>query len=1156
MGSVELIEIRGYKIVRKIGEGGMGVVYEAVQESLGRSVALKVLKDELANDRWFVERFLREARAAAAIDHPNITRVYTAGNAGSTYFIAMEFLRGKTVAEMLAQSGCLSLETACEIAAQVAEGLAHAHACGVVHRDIKPANIMVTTTGVVKIMDMGLAKRLTAETKEGLTLTGQVMGTPQYMSPEQIRDSRGVGPATDVYGLGATLYHMLFGEAPFSGKSVGEIMVKVATKAVRFPRRAQEIPPPLRHLLKRMMAREARLRPTAEEVARQLRRMLAMGFTVVERRTTVQTEAPSRKRSVTPVAVLVLAVLAVFLVAWLLLHNRPPPPVKQHSPKTIAKTKPPMPAAPPPSPREEDETDAVVAAAKRIAGDIQLSFRQRLDEIDNLMVQHPAAKEQLQKIKDDLHRKCEETTEQAIKEANSLAEQGRYEEALGILEKAAVRLDGTPAAEKVKKGSADILTQARRDLDSAISELERRLAEGAQNAEKIKHIARMLKEIRAKWGWLLKKEEGKEARKRLGDLLTRVEEVKKRQRREEVERRAAELWQKAEEAFKAGRLDEARDLVAELRAERFSGCDVVRRNFGAMVALMRQIAARTSLPKAPSELTVASKLLGLPEKMLRKTKDGFVLTAGGVFKDRSAEKMWERVGGFWRCRDGFLVGSGRGAKISFRIPFIGDVSCKLRLRVEPNTTFALLVCDEGRSAYAGYINFSSRQRLRIDDAALDVINKKKARCLVLETVRLGWLTTCDLPDNSKFYSASKRELKPAREYEVRLERTGERIRLYIGGSVAFSATDKSLNAGRVSVYVVAGTVKIARFQIKGRIEKGWLEGLRQNSLAQKYQRLKRLYEGGGYGTMLQEVDRLISTLGAGWAEWCWRGIALLMLNRWEEAIICLDKSLKAKESYQAHYWLGAAYLRLRNYTKALDALKRSLALESRNKEGWKLLAVCGERLGLKRDVSLARRRAAVAPSANLLPITASAPPYPVVGTASITGRVLDKNGDVVQDAVVVVVHQGRLLRTHTDANGSFALIGLQKGAEVTLRVYKSGLGYATKRVKAPASGVEIRMTKAEDRSNLSERRDMRSRVRELEKFAKRNYPEASRQDLRRLHEYMREAAKDPVNPEEALGWWERGLKARRNVGKTEMLRGMLKTWERWRGSGSFPWRRR
>ena len=1150
-----LVEVPGYRIVRKIGEGGMGVVYEAVQESLGRPVALKILKEELANDRWFVERFLREARAAAAIDHPNITRVYTAGSAGSTYFIAMEFLHGKTVAEMLAQSGRLSLEAACEIGAQVAEGLAHAHARGVVHRDIKPANIMVTTCGTVKIMDMGLAKRLTAETKEGITLTGQVMGTPQYMSPEQIKDSRSVRPATDVYGLGATLYHMLLGEPPFSGKSVGEIMVKVATKTVRFPRRAQEIPAPLRHLIKRMMAKDVRLRPTAEEVAHQLRRMLATGFTVAEQKTALHAETLPKRRTAAPMAALILAAFVVGLVVWLT-RSKPPrtSPTKRTPHKTATVPKRPSPPTPQP-PTKRTEVDAAVAVARSITNDAHLTLRQRLDEIDRLMVEHPAAKEQLQKIKEDLHRKCEETAEQALKEANSLVEQNRYKEALGLLEKAAARLDGTPAAERVKKETSEILNQAMRAFDGAISELEKRLSASAGNRNEIKSVVQDIKEMESKWGWLLKKEEGKQARERLKNLQKHLEEAKRRQKREELEAEAVELWQRAHEAFRKGRFEEACNLIAELRSGRFAGCDIVRRNFGAMADMMRQIAQKTPLPKGPDQLTALAKLLGLPKKMLRKTKDGFVLTAQATFKDESAEKLWEKISGLWRCRNGLFTNLTEVAKISFRIAFKGDVSFKLRFRVASDTTVALLVCDGGEGAYAGYLNFSPQRRLRIDKEALKSIKQKQARCLVLRMDRAGWLMRLRLPEEGRFYSGSRKELRPEREYEVRLERSGEKIRLYVGGTTAFSGTDRALRTGKVSVYVAKGRVEIAKFEVRGLVDKNWLQKLRQSRLQTSYQRLKRLYEAGRYREMLQEVDRLIGSAGATWVEWCWRGIALLRLSRWEEALVCLDESLKGKESYQAHYWRGLAYLKLTNYTRALEAVKRSLALEARNRNGWELHALCSERLGQKREAALARKRATAAPSANLLPTTKPSPPPPSspAGGAVITGRVVDKAKNPVEGALVVGIYRNLLLKAHTDTEGNFTLKGFPKNVEVMLRVYKLGLGYATKKVKTPASGVEIRMPRTKKESNLSERMDLRSKVRELEKSAKQNYPNASREDLRRLHKHLWEAAKDPVSPEEALKWWERGLNSERNKGKTEILRGMLNTWELWKKRNSFPW---
>jgi non-specific serine/threonine protein kinase len=203
-----------YRILKKLGAGGMGVVYEAEDTKLKRTVALKFLPAEMTKDPQAKARFIQEAQAAAALDHPNICAVYEIGEAEGKTYIAMPYVRGKNLKDRLG-AGPLSLEEAVDIAGQVAEGLKDAHQKGIIHRDIKPANIMLTEKGQAKIMDFGLAK-LTSSAD--VTRTIGVTGTIAYMSPEQAR-GEAVDQRTDVWSFGATLYEMLAGAMPFGRKS-------------------------------------------------------------------------------------------------------------------------------------------------------------------------------------------------------------------------------------------------------------------------------------------------------------------------------------------------------------------------------------------------------------------------------------------------------------------------------------------------------------------------------------------------------------------------------------------------------------------------------------------------------------------------------------------------------------------------------------------------------------------------------------------------------------------------------------------------------------------------------------------------------------------------------------------------------------------------
>ncbi|HEU4488041.1 MAG TPA: protein kinase, partial [Actinomycetota bacterium] len=227
-----------YRLEQRLASGGMGTVYEATDERLQRRVAVKLLKEELADDPLFVERFRREARAVAALSHPNIASVFDYGADGGRDFIVMELLEGTDLAEVL-QAGPLEPGRAAEIAAQACDALAHAHSAGIVHRDVKPANIILVASGTVKVTDFGIARALGDTT---LTATGSVLGTAHYLAPEQASGS-GAGAAVDQYAMGVMLYEMLTGEVPFSGDSpIGVAMRHVSDEVPAPSSKAPEVP--------------------------------------------------------------------------------------------------------------------------------------------------------------------------------------------------------------------------------------------------------------------------------------------------------------------------------------------------------------------------------------------------------------------------------------------------------------------------------------------------------------------------------------------------------------------------------------------------------------------------------------------------------------------------------------------------------------------------------------------------------------------------------------------------------------------------------------------------------------------------------------------------------------------------------------------------
>jgi eukaryotic-like serine/threonine-protein kinase len=360
-GKTKGLILGNYVVLDKLGAGGMGMVFKVRHRKLGRVVALKILPPSVTNDPSAVLRFEREVKVAAQLDHPNIVGAIDADEFQGLHFLVMEFVEGRDLGRVLVKDGPLPLDRALDVTIQAARGLRFAHAQGIIHRDIKPTNLILDSIGTVKVLDMGLA-RFTGDaaalhghgTDGGLTQAGSVMGTADFMSPEQAYDPKAADERSDIYSLGCTLYYLLTGQVPFGGETFVQRVLAHRTQPIPS---IPDASPALNGVLHRLMAKEPAERPQSMDEVIAALQSLGKGDVAVD-----EPEIPQHQSARPWIFVSLAAALLISALVGVFVLNRPRPVREVVEARRSEPPPPPLVAKPPPPappPKVETKPEAI-----------------------------------------------------------------------------------------------------------------------------------------------------------------------------------------------------------------------------------------------------------------------------------------------------------------------------------------------------------------------------------------------------------------------------------------------------------------------------------------------------------------------------------------------------------------------------------------------------------------------------------------------------------------------------------------------------------------------------------------------------------------------------------------------------------------------------